>query len=217
MVIYEKNSNIQWNFKNIQFVHAPEIFTGTFQNAKMEARNKTMLEKKKSELLHQIEHSVDPYEAMLTLHKNDHIQFLLNNIDIFKNDGCYERAVLMLYYLKNTSFVIFGKYSTWKMLFQQCDPQRLYDQGKPFPHQTITAYRGSATSEPKGLSWTINTKEVEWFFERWQDKDLGGGTIFALDITREDVMYYREDEQRQEIILLPEVVEGKSIRKVDCL
>jgi hypothetical protein len=217
MAIYEKNSTIQWNFKNIQFVHAPEIFTGTFQNAKMEARNKTLLEKKKSELLHQIEHSDDPYEAMLTLHKNDHIQFLLNNIDIFKNQGCYEKAVLMLYYLKNTSFVIFGKYSTWKMLFQQCDTQRLYGQGKPFPHQTITAYRGSATGEPKGLSWTINTKEVEWFLDRWQDKDLGGGTIFALDITREDVMHYREDEQRQEIILLPEVAESKNIRTVDFL
>jgi hypothetical protein len=96
MVIYEKSNNIQWNFNKIQFVYPPDIFTGTFQNPKMESRNKALLEEKRTEIISQIENSTDSYEAMLTLHNNDHVQFLLNNIDIFKSDGCYEKAVLKL-------------------------------------------------------------------------------------------------------------------------
>ncbi len=217
MVIYKKNSSLHWNFTKLLFVYPPEVFTGTFQNPKMEARNKALLEKKKSALLSHLENSSNPYEAMLTLHNNDHVQFLLNNIEIFKEDGCYEKAVVKLYYSKNTSFVIFGNYSIWKYLFQQCDPQLLYNSGHPFPHEIITAYRGSVTGNKTGLSWTINRDEVKWFLERWQDKNLGGGTIFALEIRKKDVMFYLETNNRQEVILFPEVAENANIYETDHL
>jgi hypothetical protein len=73
------------------------------------------------------------------------------------------------------------------------------------------------TGNPKGLSWTVNRQEAAWFLERWQDKNLGGGTVFAVEITRQDVLVYIEDEHRREVILLPEVSEALVPREIDHL
>ncbi len=48
---------------------------------------------------------------------------------------------------------------------------------------------------------------VRDILDRWADKELGGGTVFALDITRDDILVYIEDKIKQEVILIPEVAE----------
>ena len=64
----------------------------------------------------------------------EHTRFLRNNLEPFKQQKCLEKAVLWLYYRKNTPFAAAGDYETWKFLFNECDPDRLYQKGSPFPY-----------------------------------------------------------------------------------
>lgn len=207
MIIYERGSNMQWKLDKIRFLYPPDDFTGSFINEKMQARHKAMQDQKIKEILTQLESAENSIEAMRFLNPLEHIQFLLNNLEAFKQQKCLEKAVLLLYCRKNTPFAASGDYDTWKFLLKECDTERLYQQGSPFPEKSVTAYRGSVTGVPRGLSWTISRKTTAWILDRWEDKELGGGTVFALDITRDDILVYLEDDVKQEVILIPEVAE----------
>ena len=217
MIIYKKDKNMQWKLDHVRFLYPPDDFTGTFANAKMQERHKASQDQKVKVILEHLESHDNPLEAMRGLHPLDHLQFLHNNLEKFRQAGCLEKTVLLLYYRKNTPFAAVGDYNEWKSLLAQCDPARLYQEGKPFPFDKTTAFRGSVTDNPKGLSWTISREEAIWFLERWKDKSLGGGTVFAMEITRQDVLVYIEDEHRREVILIPEVAENSVGREIDHL
>jgi len=217
MIIYERGRNMQWKLDKIRFLYPPDDFTGSFTNEKMQARHKAMQEQKIKELLTQLESAENPIEAMRVLNPLEHIQFLLNNLEQFKEQNCLEKAVLLLYYRKNTPFAAAGDYDVWKSLLKSCDTARLYEQGSPFPHKQITAYRGSVTGVTRGLSWTVSRKTTAWILDRWADKALGGGTVFALDITRDDILVYIEDKVKQEVILIPEVAETAEVLEITSL
>ncbi len=217
MIIYERGKSMQWKLDKIRFLFPPDDFTGSFSNEKMQARHKALQDHKIKELLTQLEGTENPIDAMRVLNPIEHIQFLLNNLDQFKQHECLEKAFLLLYYRKNTPFVAAGDYDVWKFLLKNCDNDRLYQQGTPFPHERVTAYRGSMTGIRRGLSWTIDRKTTAWILDRWADKDLGGGTVFALDITRADILVYIEDKLKQEVILIPEVAETANIREITSL
>ena len=217
MILYKRAKNMQWKLDHLRFLYPPDDFTGTFANAKMQERHKTIQEQKIQIILNHLESRDNPLEAMQGLHPLDHLQFLHNNLGKFKDGGCLEKTVLLLYCKNNTPFAAFGNFEEWKSLFIQCDPARLYDLGKPFPFDRTTAFHGSMTGNPKSLSWTISREETAWFLDRWQDKNLGGGTIFALEISRPDILVYTEDEQRREVILVPEVAEKAVVQEIDSL
>lgn len=208
---------MQWKLDKIRFLYPPDDFTGAFSNEKMQARHKAMQDQKIKELLTQLENAENPIEAMRVLNPLEHIQFLLNNLDAFKQQHCLEKAVLLLYCRKNTPFAAAGDYDTWKLLLNECDSKLLYEQGSPFPHERVTAYRGSATGVPRGLSWTISRKTTAWILDRWEDKELGGGTVFAMDIKRDDILVYLEDDVKQEVILIPEVAEAAEAHAITSL
>jgi hypothetical protein len=217
MIIYERGRNMQWKLDKIRFLYPPDDFTGSFNNEKMQARHKAMQDEKIKELLSQLENAKNPIEAMRVLNPLEHIQFLLNNLEQFKEQKCLEKAILLLYYRKNTPFAAAGDYDVWKFLLKSCDQDLLYQQGSPFPHERVTAYRGSVTGVTRGLSWTISRKTAAWILDRWEDKELGGGTVFALDITRDDILVYIEDKVKQEVILIPEVAETAEVREITSL
>ena len=217
MIIYERGKNMQWNLDKIRFLFPPDDFTGSFSNEKMQARHVALQEQKIKELLMQLEGAANPLDAMYVLNPREHIQFLLNNLDHFKTAECLEKAFLSLYYHKNTPFAAAGDYEVWKFLLKNCDHKRLYEQGTPFPYEQVTVYRGSVTGNKKGLSWTVSRETTAWILDRWEDKELGGGTVFALDITRADILVYIEDKVKQEVILLPEVAETAKIREITSL
>ena len=217
MIIYKRDKNMLWKLDNIRFLYPPDDFTGTFANAKMQERHKANQDQKIKIIFEHLESQNNALEAMQGLHPLDHLTFLHNNLEKFRQDGCLEKTVLRLYYRKNTPFAAVGDYGEWKTLLSQCDPARLYQEGKPFPFDRTTAFRGSITDNPKGLSWTVSREEAAWFLERWKDKNLGGGTVFAMEITRQDVLVYIEDEHRREVILVPEVVETSVVRAIDHL
>ena len=157
---------MQWKLDKIRFPYPPDDFTGAFTNEKIQARHKAMQDQKIKELLAQLESAENPIEAMRVLNPLEHIQFLLNNLEAFKQQKCLEKAILLLYCRKNTPFAASGDYDTWKFLLKEYDADRLYQQGSPFPHERITAYRGSVTGITRGLSWTISRKTVAWILGR---------------------------------------------------
>lgn len=217
MTIYERGKNLQWNLDKIRFLYPPDDFTGSFTNEKMQARHKAMQDQKIKELLDQLENAESPIEAMLVLNPLEHIQFLCNNIELFKQKSYLEEAFLLLYYRKNTPFAAAGDYDVWKFIINNCDRGSLYEKGKPFPYDSVTAYRGSVTGITRGLSWTVSRERVARVLERWQDKELGGGTVFSLEITRKDILVYVEDEIRKEVILVPDVAERAEVREITTL
>ncbi len=217
MIIYKRGRNMQWNLDKIRFLYPPDDFTGAFTNEKMQARHKAMQDQKIKEILSELESAENPLEAMRVLNPLEQIQFLLNNLETFKQHKYLEQAFLLLYYRKNTPFAAAGDYDTWKFLLKECDTDRLYKQGSPFPEKRVTAYRGSVTGVPRGLSYTISRKTAAWILDRWEDKELGGGTVFALDITRDDILVYLEDDIKQEVILIPEVAEAAETHAITSL
>ncbi len=208
---------MQWNLDKIRFLYPPDDFTGSFTNEKMQARHKALQDQKIKEILTQLESAANPIEAMRVLHPREHAQFLLKNIDSFKQQKCLEKAVLWLYYRKNTPFAAAGDYNTWKILLNECDADRLYQEGSPFPYEKVTAYRGSVTGLSKGFSWTVSRETTAWILDRWADKELGGGTVFALEVTRADILVYVEDKLKQEVILIPEVAETAKVQPITSL
>lgn len=217
MIVYKRDRNLIWKLDHIRFLYPPDDFTGSFANARMQERHEAMQQAKVKELVDHLEKHSDPLEAMLGLHQNDYLQFLQNNLEHFRSAGRLEKAVLQLYYRKNTPFAAAGDYAVWKALFSECEPARLAAEGAPLPFEQTTAYRGSVIDNPKGLSWTVSREEVTWFLKRWQDKTQGGGTIYALDVTRQDILVYVENKTRREVILKPEIVETSRPRVIDKL
>lgn len=206
-----------WNLENIRFLHPPDDFTGGFSNPKMQERHLAMQQKKILEINTKLENEINPIKAMYILHKLEHIGFVLNNLDIFQEQKCLEEAVLLLYYHKNTPFASAGDFDTWKLLFENCDNDLLYAQGKPFEKEHVTAYRGTVTGRAKGFSWTIDPKEVAWILERWSDKSLGGGTVFSQKVRKDQILVYIEDENKKEIVVTPVLAEAENATPVTSL
>lgn len=217
MNIYKIDKNMVWKLDHIRFLYPPDDFTGAFANAIMQERHKALQDQKIKVILDQLKSCTDPVEAMQALHHLDRMQFLHNNLGKFKAAETLEKAVLQLFFRKNTPFAAVGDYEEWKSLLNACDAALLYEQGKPFPSTATTAYRGSMTGNPKGLCWTVSREEAGWFLERWRDKSLGGGTVFALEIARQDILLYREEGLRREVLLKPEVAETAAVREIDHL
>jgi len=217
MIIYQRGSKMHWNLDKIRFLYPPDDFVGSFSNEKMQARHKAMQEQKIKDLLALLEAEENPIKAMGVLNPREHIRFLLNNLSRFKQQDCLEKAFLLLFFRKNTPFAADGDYDTWRFLLKNCDADRLYEAGQPFPYERVTAYRGSVTGISRGLCWTVNRETTDWILERWKDKELGGGTVFAMEISRADILVYIEDETRQEVILVPEVAETAKVQEISKL
>jgi hypothetical protein len=196
---------MQWKLDDIRFLHPPHDFVGSFKNEKMQERHKAMQDTRIKEIRTALAKAVMPAEAMNVLNHTEHIKFIQNNIDKFKETDTLESTVLKLYYRKNTPFAAAGIYDTWILLFSLCDREKLLNQGKPFPKDGCIAYRGSLTNVPWGLSWTTDIKEAQWILNRWEDKEMGGGTVYSANIHADDILIYIDDAKRQEIILKPEV------------
>lgn len=217
MIIYQRGKNMRWKLDKIRFLYPPDDFTGAFTNEKMQERHKALQDQKIKELLDQLEKEKDPLQAMGVLNPLEHVQFLRNNLEYFKQQKCLEKAFLKLFYRKNTPFAAAGDYESWKFLLENCNRDLLYQEGSPFPYERVTAYRGSVTGVKRGLSWTVSREKTAWILDRWEDKEMGGGTVFALEITRKDILVYIEDPLRQEVILIPERAETAEIREITSL
>jgi hypothetical protein len=205
---------MSWNFKDIGFLYRPDVFMGSFDNEKMQAKHEELMLMKIDALKKAVENEQDPLEAMMKLHKLDHIQFLLNNSQVFRDAGRFEAAVIKLYTMTNSPFLSGGDIAVWINLFQSCDAEKLYAQGDPFPLQSATVYRISITGIEKGLSWTLSRKKIQSFEDRWQEQGIGKGKVYALDVTRKNILVYLKGRQEEEVILDTEFIKTAKIREL---
>jgi hypothetical protein len=203
---------MRWNVEDIAFLYRPDVFTGSFDNAKMQARHEQEVKRKLEKLKTAIDVETDPFEAMKILNSKDHIQFLINNIGAFQDAGRLEEAVLALYGRLNAPFASGGDAAVWINLFEKCDTTSLYNLGDPIVFVPKTVYRGSVSGLKRSLSWTPNRKRAEKFAERWKDPSLGGGEIYEVDIAKNNILIYRKYDHEDEILLDTEFIKSAEIR-----
>ncbi len=203
---------MKWNVDDIAFLHRPDIFTGSFDNAKMQAKYEQEIQEKLEAIKTAIDCETNPFEAMKKLHTRDHLQFLLNNLGSFRDAGKFEEAVLALYSRHNDSFSSGGDAIVWNDLIEACDTKRLFNLGDPVTFASTTIYRGSILGFKRGLSWTPDRQRAEHFAERWKNPSLGGGELYELDITDSEVLIYFQHRSEEEILLAPTFIKTAAIR-----
>lgn len=209
--MYGKGDEMSWNFDAIGFLYPPDVYMGTFDNPKMQARHEEMKQIKLDALRKAVEAEPDPLNAMMKLHKRDHIQFLLGNSNAFREAGRFEAAVLRLYSLTNSPFLSGGDPAVWDQLFDSCDRENLYALGSPFPFESARVYRIAVTAIQKGLSWTLSRKKVQAFEDRGEEQGIGRGKIYVTETARKNVLVYLKDRKEEEVILDPQFVRTASI------
>jgi len=206
---------VPWKLEEIRFLYSPDDFVGNFSNEKMQARHQRMQEEKINALLDGLAREKNPAAAMRVLHRRDQIRFFCNNLEEFRAENCLEKTLLDLYYRDNTPFSAGGDYSLWQSLFRECDRERIAGQGEQPPTNRVTVYRGSVTGVVRGFSWTLSREKTAWFLERWQDKEEGGGIIFALEVSPADILVYLKE--KEEVLLLPDLVETLPGTRIEAL
>ncbi len=212
-VIQLKTTKMKWSIKDIAFLYPPDVFTGAFVNEVMEARHREEMQNKLNNIKSTIAAEDDPLLAMLVLHKNDHLQFLRNNVNEFREAGRLEEAVVTLFTRVNTPFSSDRKTELWNELFETCDRTKLYNYGSPITFTSATVYRGSVSGFKESLIWTPEKKTVERMAKRWEHPDLGGGDLFEVDVTREDILVFLKLRRGDELIVTPEFSKTALIRK----
>lgn len=203
---------MKWNIDKIVFLHQPEYFLGTFDIPQMQERHEKELKKSLLILQTALANEADPLKALRLLNKNDHIQFLLNNIEEFRKDDRLEETVISLYSRENAPFSSGGDRALWDKLFTECDRAKLSKCGKPFPAKVRIVYRGSVSGVMNSLAWTPNRKIVEKFAKRWEDPALGGGELYEVDISPDNVLVYLQKGHEEIVILAPEYISTAEIR-----
>lgn len=203
---------MKWNIDKIIFLHPPEYFLGTFDIPQMQERHEKELKKSLLLLQTAIAKESDPLKALRLLNKNDHIQFLLNNIEEFRKHNRLEETVISLYSRENGPFSSGGDRTMWERLFTECDPAKLRSCGKPFPANVRTVYRGSVSGVMRSLAWTPDRKIMEKFAKRWEDPSLGGGELYEVDISPDNVLVYMQKGPEEIVILSPEYISTAGIR-----
>ncbi|MBB5349461.1 hypothetical protein JWG42_15040 [Desulfoprunum benzoelyticum] len=203
---------MEWNVEGVVFLHPPDAYTGTFDNAKMQARHERQMQDKLAQLKDTLQRQADPLKAMKLLHVKDQPQFFRNNLGQFRQAGRLEEAVLFLYGRFNSPFSSGGDAETWNDLFADCDPERLYALGEPVGFASATVYRGSVAGVRTSLSWTPDRRRAEGFAERWKDPSLGGGELFEVDVVKADIMVYLRHRHEDEVLLKPAFIASAEIR-----
>jgi len=203
---------MEWNVEEVVFLHPPDVYTGSFDNAKMQARHERQMQDKLEQIRNAIQRETDPLKAMKILHVRDHLQFFRNNLMQFRQAGRLEEAVLVLYGRFNSPFSSGGDTGVWNDLFAVCDPERLYALGEPVGFTSATVYRGSVSGLKRSLSWTPDRRRAEGFAERWKDPSMGGGELCEVDIVKDDVMVYLSHRHEDEVILKPAFIKVADIR-----
>ena len=203
---------MKWNTEALNFLYPPDSFSGVFDNANMQARHEEQMQIKIKVLKSAIALETDPAKAMNKLHSNDHLQFLLNNRNIFQEAGRLEEVLLTLYSRRHGPFSSGGDVSMWSNLFETCDTTSLYKLGDPVPFVSATVYRGAAMGIKRSLSWSADRQRAELFFERWQDPVVGGGQIYEVDISKKNVLVRLKQSRESEIILAPTFIKSAEIR-----
>jgi hypothetical protein len=203
---------MKWNLDDIVFLHQPDVFTGTFDNVKMQARHEEMLRDRLAAIMAALDQETDPLKAMQVLNDKEHLRFFLNNEDQFRKQRQFEAATLFLYGRQNSPFTSGGDQQIWQRLFSACDRQLLFALGSPVTLTAATVYSGSVAGLQRGLSWTPDRQRAEGFASRWADPTLGGGQLYEVGIGKKDILIHQKRRHEVELILDPAYIATAEIR-----
>ena len=207
-----EENEMEWNTNKIGFLHRPDDFLGSFTNDLMQLRHEKQVREKLQNLKDSLAAEENPTRAMLILNKRDHVQFLRNNIEIFRQHEEFESALLRLYRRKNGPFSTPNDLDTWKEFFALVDRDLILQLGVPLPFTSTIVYRGSVIGTNRALSWSPDHKRATQFAERCKDPALGGGQLFEVDVAAANTLVYLTDKTDHEIILDPEFINSAEIR-----
>lgn len=203
---------MKWNIDNIGFLHQPEYFLGTFDIPQMQERHEKELEKSLNALKTSLNNEVDPLKALQLLHRKDHVQFLLNNMEEFRQNNRLEESVIELYTRENGPFSSGGDSTLWERFFNECDRTKLHKLGKPFPAHVKKVFRGSVSGFMRSLAWTPDMKMVEKFADRWKNPAMGGGELYEVEISQKDVLVYMQIKHEEIVFISPEFIHTAEIK-----
>jgi len=82
---------------------------------------------------------------------------------------------------------------TWDELFSFLSPNLL--DRSALPEGEFTIYRGG---EREGRSWTLDKEQGKWFAERFDEDEY---LFQTATITADDVLFYSNDREEQEVVL----------------
>lgn len=190
---------MRWNLDKLGFLYQPEYFLGSFDEPKMQERHEKELKQSLDNLKKSVSEETDPLEAMNILNPKDHIQFLENNFEAFRNNNKLEEAVVTIYCANNTPFSSHGDPEFWNNLFKECDESQLKSCGLPLPPDVKKVYRGSITGKKGGLVWTTEKEVVDRIAESWEYPSSGEVTLFEIAVAPENILLYLEKPVRKRI------------------
>jgi len=203
---------MEWNVEEVVFLHPPDVYTGSFDNAKMQARHERQMQDKFEQIKNAIQRETDPLKAMKILHVRDHLQFFVTIWCSFARPAGLRKRCLSCMAGSTDPFSSGGDAGVWNELFAVCDPGRLHALGEPVGFASATVYGGSVSGIKRSLSWTPDRQRAEGFAERWKDPSMGGGELCEVDIVKADVMVYLGHRHEDEVILKPAFINVAEIR-----
>ncbi len=87
----------------------------------------------------------------------------------------------------------------WSQIFSVRPRSQSFVQDLP---ETFTVYRGG---HPDGYSWSLSQDQARWFYERSKRFGLKHNRKLKRTVRREDVLFYNNDREEQEVVILPKV------------
>jgi hypothetical protein len=137
------------------------------------------------------------------------LDVVADNVDVLRNAGLYERALLDAFVGTRTN------HSHWPFdvlmsLFACCDRERLRAAGGPLPGTgPFVLYRGvaghGARRRLRGLSWTTDPERARWFALR---VFLPHPAVIRVTVDASAVLAYVNDrEEREFVVALPPTVQ----------
>lgn len=94
----------------------------------------------------------------------------------------------------------------WELIFNHCQGMKVFEESKKeLPSGKFKVYRGTKEGvEDKGISWTLNKEIAEFFANRYFTKKIDGAPLIKeMEITKEDVLFYTNKRNEEEVIILP--------------
>jgi hypothetical protein len=149
----------------------------------------------------------NPDAALWAIDNTDALQFVRDNAVALVQRGLFEPMLLRAYVGSRTNNLGWRQRDL-EALFRLCDRRRLLEAGDSLrPGRTLTIYRGiagvGADRRPKGMSWTTNREQAEWFANRF---GLPNPEVIEGRIGSRSVLAYTEGRQEQEVICFPRAV-----------
>lgn len=88
----------------------------------------------------------------------------------------------------------------FKRLVREQEDKFTEELWENYKNNIFTIYRGGT---PDGFSWSLSKDIAVWFALRFKAKGWNSD-VYAMDIKRGDVLWYTDEREEQEVVLIPD-------------